>query len=92
MSVSQSILYLSYRTLDHVRRHPSVTPLSQSSRFLNNSEEQIRAQMDAGVSMVKFQWTWYSFPRPNFGVFLVKSHPHSIKVLRSCDMGMGRGM
>jgi len=48
--------------------------------------------MDAGVSMVKFQWTWYSFPRPNFGVFLVKSHPHSIKVLRSCDMGMGRGM
>ena len=47
--------------------------------FLENQFEQVRAQMDVGYLTDKVYKTSFSSPRPNFGLFLVKSHPYSVK-------------
>lgn len=51
--------------------------------FFENENEQIRAQMDVGTGTDKKTNTWMTSPRPNFGVFLVKSHPLTIKVFEN---------
>ena len=45
--------------------------------FLENPAEQVRAQMDVGYSTIKKYMDqgikiWYTHPRPNFGLFLIK--------------------
>ena len=47
--------------------------------FLENPLEQVRAQMDVGYLTDKVYKTSFSAPRPNFGLFLVKAHPYSVK-------------
>ena len=42
-------------------------PLILYEGFLENSLEQVRAQMDMGFSTEKFSNTWYTHPRTNFG-------------------------
>jgi hypothetical protein len=41
-----------------------------------------RTQMDLQTSTNKSSNTQYAYPSPNFGVFLIKSHPHSIKLMQ----------
>ena len=51
-------------------------------RFIEDESIQVRAQMDLGYAMDKFQgMTWFNFPRANFGLFIVKAHPISDKVI-----------
>ena len=47
--------------------------------FLENPLEQMRAQMDLGFVTDKPSNTAMTTPRPNFGLFLVKAHPYSVK-------------
>jgi len=54
-------------------------PLLLYQGFLENPLEQVRAQMDMGFSTDKITKTWFTAPRPNFGCFLIKSCPHSVK-------------
>lgn len=58
-------------------------PLLLYEGFLENSLEQVRAQMDMGSHTEKFSNTAYSAPRPNFGLFIVKSHPYSVKAFKN---------
>jgi hypothetical protein len=54
--------------------------------FLENPYEQVRAQMDVGSCMNKSAgMTWFTQPLTNFGVFLVKSHPYSIKAFKQAN-------
>ena len=56
-------------------------PLLLYQGFLENPYEHVRAQMDMGFSTNQSaNHAWYSHPRPNFGLFLIKAHPHSSKV------------
>lgn len=58
-------------------------PLILFQNFLDNPLEQVRAQMDVGSSTEKKTKTWYTHPRPNFGVFIIKSHPYSVKAFQN---------
>jgi len=53
-------------------------PLDLFEGFLEHSDVQVRTQMDIGWAMDKHQgMTWFTFPRANFGLFLVKGCPLS---------------
>lgn len=50
--------------------------------FLDNPLEHVRSQMDVGYSHHKETHEPYTHPRPNFGVFLVKSHIMAVMAFR----------
>jgi len=55
-------------------------------RFFEDPLEQIRAQMDVNSCMNKSAGnTWFTQPLTNFGLFIVKSHPFSIKAFRQAS-------
>lgn len=55
-------------------------PLLLYEGFLENPYEHLRSQMDVGFGNEKKSNTMTTFPRPNFGIFLIKSNEHSIKL------------
>ena len=57
-------------------------PMLLVNGFFENPEEQVRTQMDVGYSQDKNGKWWFTHPRPNFGLFLVKPHPWSIKIFQ----------
>jgi hypothetical protein len=52
-----------------------------SSFFLESSTEQIRSQMDVMWTYVPEDRVYYTSPRLNFGLVLLKAHPLSVKIL-----------
>jgi hypothetical protein len=54
-------------------------PLLLYEGFLGDKYEHVRAQMDYTDYKNKTSSTQYNAPRPNFGVYLIKSHPIAIK-------------
>lgn len=55
-------------------------PLLLYEGFLDNPFEHLRSQMDVGFGNEKKYNTMTTFPRPNFGIFLIKSNEQSIKL------------
>lgn len=61
-------------------------------RFQDNPLEQLRAQMDVNSCMNKSAGnTWFTQPLTNFGVFLVKPNPYSVKVFKQANKQYKRG-
>ena len=57
-------------------------PLLLCNGFFENPLEHVRSQMDVGYSHYKHNNEMYTHPRPNFGVFLVKSHKMAVMAFR----------
>jgi len=57
-------------------------PLLLYDGFLADPLEQVRSQMDVGYSQHRTQHYWYTHPRPNFGLFIVKADTWSIKLFQ----------
>eukprot|EP00603_Paraphysomonas_imperforata_P006984 CAMPEP_0114436028 /NCGR_PEP_ID=MMETSP0103-20121206/13198_1 /TAXON_ID=37642 ORGANISM="Paraphysomonas imperforata, Strain PA2" /NCGR_SAMPLE_ID=MMETSP0103 /ASSEMBLY_ACC=CAM_ASM_000201 /LENGTH=643 /DNA_ID=CAMNT_0001606199 /DNA_START=165 /DNA_END=2092 /DNA_ORIENTATION=+ len=56
-------------------------PMVLYEGFLENPDIQVICQMDIGWAMDKRQgMTWMTFPRSNFGLFIVKAHPSSVRI------------
>jgi len=55
-------------------------PMLLTEGFFENPLEQVRTQMDVGYSQHKTMHYWYTHPRPNFGLFIVKPTEWSIKL------------
>jgi len=51
------------------------------SFFAESSQEQIRSQMDVMWTYVPTHKVYYTSPRLNFGLVLLKPHPLSVKIL-----------
>lgn len=56
-------------------------PMILYEGFLENPDIQVVCQMDIGWAMDRSQgMTWMTFPRSNFGLFIVKAHPSSVQI------------